>query len=93
MTELDVKVTVPMMADDRKRLRQTALDLDISPGLLARSLILAGLDDIDSPALESWISAEAARAQLRWSKAGRTAIAARHAKTQKPEGGDRNGPV
>lgn len=82
--ELDDRQTVPMTKADRKRLRVAAADLDISPGLLARALILAGLDGVDQsdPVIDSWIGREAAAAQVRWSAAGRAAVTARHARAK-----------
>lgn len=83
--ELDDRQTVPMTKADRKRLRVAAASLDISPGLLARALILAGLDgvDQDDPVIESRIGREVAAAQVRWSDAGRAAATTRHARARK----------
>lgn len=87
--ELDDRQTVPLTKADRKRLRVAAAGLDLSPGLLARALILAGLEGVDTQdeVVDSWIGREAAAAQVRWSKAGRAAATTRHARARRPEEG------
>lgn len=79
-TELDDRQTVPMTTDDRRRLRQVAVDLDVSPGLLARALILNGFDRIEESTVLARIAAEKDAAYARSAEAGRTAMRARYGK-------------
>lgn len=79
-TELDDRQTVPMMTNDRRQLRQLAADFDVSPGLLARALILVGFDRITDPAVSERIQAERDATRARSAEAGRTAMRARYGK-------------
>ncbi|MBP1325067.1 hypothetical protein JOF28_000299 [Leucobacter exalbidus] len=77
MADLNTRLTIPMAADDKTRLRRAAAELGISPGLLARALILVGLDSIGEPDVISRIEVEAEAATSRASAAGKAAMKSR----------------
>lgn len=80
-TDLAARQTVPLAPADRQALHQAAVSLGVSPGLLARGLILAGLERISEPDVLAHITAESAAAKLRASNAGKTAMKARYGST------------
>src|SRR5699024_8660854 len=86
--ELSARQTVPMTKTDKRELHRSAADLEISPGLLARALIRAGLSELERAEVAAHIAAESQAAQDRWSRAGRKAITARYAKSTNKNDGD-----
>lgn len=80
--ELNDRQSIPMTTAMRKQLRRVALDYDVSPGLLGRALIAAGLANTDSAAVAAQIKLEADAAKRRWSEAGRVAVETRHKKNK-----------
>lgn len=83
--ELADRQTVPLTSADRKRLRRAAVDFDVSPGLLARALILAGLERIGDTGLDEHIRAESERARSRASAAGKEAMRVRYGRERPTE--------
>ena len=75
--ELSVSQAVPLRPEDRRRLRIAAADAEVGPGLLARALILAGLDMLDDPRMRSVLEGEIAAERARLTAAGRAAMAQR----------------
>lgn len=85
--ELSARQTVPLTTEDRKRLRRAAAELEVSPGLLARALILYGLKHRDDPEIAARIADEASAAHARASAAGKAAMEIRYGR-ERPDDDD-----
>lgn len=87
--ELSVSQTVPMRPEDRQRLRLAAAENAVGPGLLARALILAGLEAIGDERIQEKVRSEYEAEQARQSAAGQAAMRARWHGESASEGGAR----
>lgn len=75
--DLPVSQAVPMRSEDRDRLRVIAAQNGVRPGLLARALILAGVEILDDPRIQEVLTRERDDEQARQSAAGQAAMRAR----------------
>lgn len=74
----DKRSTIALTEERTAELRRVAADYAGSPGLVARALVLWGLDNLDHPAIQAAITAEIAADRQRRAAVGRRVMQRKH---------------
>ncbi|WP_129656314.1 hypothetical protein [Rothia halotolerans] len=83
MSDLGKKQWVPLSDGEHKALGDIAVERGLGRGLLARVLLVHGLDHVDEPEIAELIEEEKTATKKRVSDGARVAIAARWGNTKK----------